>query len=68
MFCGTGISAIATEDFLDNYNGGKSAEDVISDLIVKGDRMVRCCACNRLIFLKKTPAGEIIRFFRPDDD
>ncbi|AEG70028.1 hypothetical protein RSPO_c02735 [Ralstonia solanacearum Po82] len=32
LFCGTGISVLATEAFLDAHHDKKSANDLISDL------------------------------------
>lgn len=51
MFCGTGISLIVEEDFLDEGKSNKSAEDFISELVVTRNLLLQCKNCNRLIVL-----------------
>jgi hypothetical protein len=51
LFCGTGISLIVEEDFLDEERSNMSAEDFISELVVTRNRLLQCQNCSRIIVL-----------------
>jgi hypothetical protein len=51
LFCGTGISLIVEEDFLDEERPNMSAEDFISELVVTRNRLLQCQNCSRIIVL-----------------
>ncbi len=68
LFCGTGISLLATEEFLDENHLGKSAGDLISDLVRRSELLLTCWNCGRKIFVKETKDVFEIRFFKPEQD
>ncbi len=51
MFCGTGISLIVEEDYLEEERPTKTAEDFISELVVARNRLLECSNCSRIIIL-----------------
>ncbi|CAJ0683184.1 hypothetical protein R11007_00020 [Ralstonia holmesii] len=66
LFCGTGISLLATEEFLDERHDGQSADDFISDLIRRSDLLLTCGNCGRKILVKETKDLFEVRFFMPE--
>lgn len=68
LFCGTGVFLIATEDFLDIERPDKSAEQLVSELILNGPMLLRCGNCGRIIILKESKDSYEVEFFKPDND
>ncbi len=66
MFCGTGISLIVEEDYLDEERPGKSAEDLVSEMVITRTRLLVCNNCNRIIVLDDR--NGIIKFYAPETD
>jgi hypothetical protein len=68
LFCGTGISLLATEEFLDLNHEGRSADDLISDLVRRSDLLLTCGNCGRKILVRETKDVFEVRFFKPEQD
>ncbi|ATI28359.1 hypothetical protein CR47_0206885 [Ralstonia solanacearum] len=68
LFCGTGISVLATEAFLDEHRDKTSADDLISDLVRRSDLLLTCGNCGRKILVKETRDVFGVRFFKPEQD
>lgn len=68
LFCGTGISLVVTEDFLDVERPNATAEDLTSEIILSSERLLKCANCGRIILLKETKDTSEVRFFNPDND
>jgi hypothetical protein len=68
LFCGTGISLLATEEFLDDDHVAKSAGDLISDLIRRSELLLTCWNCGRKILVRETKDVFEVRFFKPEQD
>jgi len=66
LFAGTGMSLIATEAFLDTERVGASADDLVSELVREGERLLRCRPCGRIVLLQEGPIDQV-RFYTPDD-
>lgn len=49
IFCGTDISLIVEEDFLDEERPNKSTEEFIAELVVTRNRLLICSNCKRII-------------------
>jgi hypothetical protein len=64
LFAGTGVSIVATEEFLALDRPKASADDLVSELVRTGERLLRCRTCGRIVLLNETT--EDIRFFKPD--
>jgi len=54
MFCGTGISLIVEENYLDEPRPNKSAEDLISEMVLTRKMLLECKNCNRIIVLNES--------------
>ena len=67
LFCGTGISLVVTEDFLDIERSTETADDLISEITHKSEMLLKCSHCGRLILLNETKESCEIRFFLPDE-
>jgi hypothetical protein len=67
LFCGTGMSIIATEEFLDRDRSGMSADDLVSEMIVSSDKLLRCKSCNRVVILREKNGEIDAQFFTPND-
>jgi len=68
LFCGTGISLLATEEFLDDDHVAKSAGDLISDLIRRSELLLTCWNCGRKILVREIKDVFEVRFFKPEQD
>jgi hypothetical protein len=68
LFCGTGISLLVTEDFLDVERPNTSAEDLTSAIVLNSEILLKCDNCGRIILLKETKDASEVRFFSPDND
>lgn len=66
MFCGTGISLIVEEDYLDEERRDKSAEDLITEMLVTRNRLLECKNCNRVIILDDR--NGVTKFYAPEID
>ena len=51
MFCGTDVSLVVEEDYLDEERPDLSAEEFISGMVVTRKRLLECKNCNRIIIL-----------------
>jgi hypothetical protein len=67
LFCGTGISMIATEEFLDAERPNISTGDFISELISNSAMLLRCPNCGRLIVLRETEGVSEVKFYTPEN-
>jgi len=68
LFCGTGISLLATEEFLDEAHESKSVDDFISDLVRQSDLLLTCGNCGRKIVVRETRDVFEVRFFKPEQE
>ena len=68
LFCGTGISLVLTEDFLDVERPNTTAEDLTSEIVLSSEMLLKCANCGRIILLKETKDTTEVRFFSPDND
>lgn len=68
LFCGTGISLVVTEDFLDIERPNTTAEGLTSEIVLGSEMLLKCANCGRIILLKETKDTSEVRFFSPDDD
>jgi hypothetical protein len=68
LFCGTGISLIVTEDFLDADRADMSSEDFISELISASEMQLKCSNCGRMIFVRETKEEIDVRFYVRDEN
>jgi hypothetical protein len=66
LFCGTGVSIIATEEFLDADRPDLSARDFISELISSSAMLLKCPSCGRLIVLRETGDATDAEFYAPE--
>jgi hypothetical protein len=66
LFCGTGISLIVTEEFLDADRPEGSSSDLVSEIIMSSERLLKCKNCGRLIVLKEDKDSCEVMFFRPE--
>ena len=66
LFCGTGISLLATEEFLDKYRKEQSAEGFISELILRSSMLLKCKSCGRLVVLKEGKDTNSVEFYVPE--
>jgi hypothetical protein len=66
MFCGTGISLIVEEGYLDEERPNKSAEDFISELVVTRSRLLECGNCKRIIVLDER--NNEIKYYKLEDN
>lgn len=68
LFCGTGISLVITEKFLDKERPSETAEDLVSEMIRSSEMLLKCSNCGRVIILKETIDEFDVRFFTPDTE
>jgi len=68
LFCSTGISLVVTEEFLDVERPEESAQDLVSEIILTSERMLKCSNCGRIILLKESKDEFELRFFSPDSE
>jgi hypothetical protein len=68
LFCGTGISVVVTEDFLDRDWQGKTADDLLDELIRASDRQLKCNNCGRILLLRETKDVFDVHFYEPDNE
>jgi len=68
LFCGTGISLVVTEEFLDKERPNETAEDIVSEMIRNSEMLLECSNCGRIIVLKETKDEFGVRFFAPDNE
>lgn len=68
LFCGTGISLLATEEFLDSNYEGRSADDLIDDLVRRSDLLLTCGNCGRKIVVRERKDVFEVRFFKPEQE
>lgn len=68
LFCGTGISLIVTEDFLDTERPDETAENLVSEMIQQSEMLLECSNCGRMIVLRETKNEFNVCFFRPDNE
>ena len=66
LFCGTGISLIVEEDYLDESRPTQSAEDLISEMIRTRKMLLECTNCNRIMVLDEL-RGEV-KFYQPEQN
>ena len=66
LFCGTGISIAVTEDFLDQDCQNTLAQDLISQMILQMDWLLKCKTCGRLVILNEKENGKL-EFYRKED-
>ena len=66
LFCGTGISLVATEDFLDIERPSTSASDLVSELIKSSEMLLKCQHCGRLIVLRESRDAIDAKFYLPE--
>jgi DNA-directed RNA polymerase subunit RPC12/RpoP len=66
LFCGTDISLIVKEDFLDVERPNSSAEALVSEIILTAEMMLKCQNCGRIILVKETKHSLDVRFFLPE--
>lgn len=66
LFCGTGMSVIATEEFLDLPREGMSADEFVDKLLSDASKLLRCYACGRIVILRETKGQIAATFFMPD--
>ena len=66
LFCGTGMSLIAGEEFLDEMRPKKSAEDLVSEMIKTLPFLLECDNCKRLIVLDEHE--NTIKFYELEDE
>jgi hypothetical protein len=67
LFCGTGMSLVATEEFLDRTRTNASADDLVSELVHEAVRLLACKNCGRIVLLTESKENHDIRFFKPDN-
>jgi hypothetical protein len=68
LFCGTGISLLVTEDFLDVERSNTTAEELTSEIVLSSELLLKCTNCGRIMLLKETKDVSEVRFFSPDND
>lgn len=68
LFCGTDISLVVTEDFLDVERPDKTAEDLVSEIISSAEMLLKCSNCGRVIMLNETMDVFDVRFFAPESE
>jgi hypothetical protein len=66
LFCGTGISIAVTEAFLDQDFQDTSAQDLVSQMILQMDLLLKCKTCGRLVVLNEKETGKL-EFYRKED-
>lgn len=66
MFSGTGISVLASEEFLDAQREGKALEDFVSEMIVSSPKMICCKSCERIVILQYQNGEARIRSYLPE--
>lgn len=67
LFCGTGISLLATEEFLDEERPPATADDLITELVLSAEMLLTCRNCGRILLLKESKDIYELRFFKPDE-
>lgn len=67
LFCGTGISLIATEEFLDVERENKSAEDLVNELVLGSSMLLKCKSCGRLVILRESPETDVVEYYIPEN-
>lgn len=67
MFCGTGISVLASEEFLDAPREGKKLEDFVSEMILSSPKMLICKSCERIVVLRFQNGEAQVRSYVPED-
>lgn len=67
MFCGTGISVLASEEFLDSPREGMKLDDFVSELIADSPKMLSCKSCERVVVLRFHNGEAQIRSYVPED-
>jgi hypothetical protein len=67
LFCGTGISVLASEEFLDAPRDGKTLEDFVTEMIVSSRKMLHCKSCERIFVLQFLNGEAHIRSYAPED-
>ena len=68
MFCGTGISVVASEEFLDAPREGKDLEDFVSEMITVSPKLLNCKACGRIVVLKFENGDAQVRSYAPESE
>ncbi len=68
MFCGTGISVLASEEFLDAPREGKNLEDFLTEMIVGSPKMLNCKTCGRIVVLRYKNGEAQIRSYIPESE
>lgn len=66
LFCGTGISLIVAEDYLDVDRNGMGAEELIGDMIRSAPKLLQCKSCGRLALLRECSGQVDAKFYTPD--
>lgn len=66
LFCGTDISIAVTEDFLDQDYQNTSAQDLINQMILQMDWLLKCKTCGRVVILNAKENGKL-EFYRKED-
>jgi hypothetical protein len=66
LFCGTGISLIASEEFLDEMRPKQTAEELVSEMIKDLPSLLECSNCKRLIVLDEQ--NNSIKFYELENE
>lgn len=67
LFCGTGISLLVAEEFLDVARPGLAAEKLVSEIVATSEMLLKCANCGRIILVKEDAYASDVRFFARDD-
>lgn len=68
MFCGTGISVLASEEFLDASHEEKTRDEFIAAMISDSPKLLHCKSCGRIVILKFLNGEAQVKSYVPEDD
>lgn len=68
MFSGTGISVLASEEFLDAPHEEKTRDEFIAAMISDSPKLLHCKSCGRIVVLKFLNGEAEVKSYVPEED
>ena len=68
LFCGTGLSLVASEDTLDISDPEMPAEQLISKIIAESEKLLKCESCGRIMLLRESRNEYMLKFYQLEQD
>jgi len=67
LFCGTGISLLVSEEFLDIDRSNATYDSLVTEIVVTSRKLLECQVCGRIIIVREGKDVYQIDFFKPDN-